>query len=356
MQQLDEILITSSTGIQRIVLCLGDLCAIPANEAVDLLVVSAFPDDYTPTSYSLIGALQRRGISIAEMARHKDVDLRAFSSCWLSQELKQTDAGFQRILCFEPQVRGKAPELVGDLFRSLMPFCSGMEPIRSIAMPILASGDQMEPPGTMLEALLDAAIHWLSIGMQLSEIKLVLHREETVSELSEIFRMTRNRLETKSKQSVLQHAPRYDAFISYSHQDKNAADCLTECLQQQRPDLKLFVDCLALQTGRSWQQHIYEALDDCRKVITLLSPSYIKSSVCIEEYNIAHFRNREAKEPVLMPIILKSAELPTYMKLIQWHDARESDFDRLSTLSSAILSELSPLAAPAVVPGLSVTD
>jgi hypothetical protein len=40
--------------------------------------------------------------------------------------------------------------------------------------------------------------------------------------------------------------------------------------------------------------------------------------VCKEEFNIALFRHRESEGGVLLPIYLYTAELPTYMKLIQY--------------------------------------
>jgi hypothetical protein len=48
---------------RRISLYRGDLSPIPSHQAVDLLVVSAFPNNYAPVPDTLIGALHQRGCS-----------------------------------------------------------------------------------------------------------------------------------------------------------------------------------------------------------------------------------------------------------------------------------------------------
>jgi hypothetical protein len=133
----------------------GDLASIPVSETVDCLVVSAFPDDYTPTPSSVIGALAREGVSVADLAKDKEVDLRESFSCWMSKDLSSRfpTIGFRRLLCFEPLARGNPAELTSDVFSALMPFALGDAPMRSVAMPVLASGDQRFDDAAMFDAL-----------------------------------------------------------------------------------------------------------------------------------------------------------------------------------------------------------
>lgn len=316
----------------------GDLSALPAHEAVDVLIVSAFPGDYVPTATSLIGALDRAGVSVAALARDKEVDLRSFSSCWLSRPIERAGIHFKRILCFEPHHRGRAPEVVGDIFRSIVPFLTGSPPVAQIALPLVASGDQGESPEVMLEVLVDTSLHWLSSGLPLDRIKIVIHPADDSDQLRQTFARVRRRQDDSAGERPADFD--FDFFISYSHKNTEIVDGIVELLQARRPGLRLFLDRLELRPGAAWQQHIFEALDASRRVICVLSPDYLRSKVCKEEYNIAMFRHREAADGVILPLYLYSAELPTYMKLVQLEDAREGDPLKLAHSVDRLLQQL----------------
>ena len=339
MHLLDSIRVRHLGRERAVELFAGDLADIPPNEAVDVLAVSALPDDYVPTERSLIGALHRAGVSVAALAEQKEVDLRAFSKCWLSRPVTTPGVNFNRLLCFEPGYRGRAVEVVGDIFRSIVPFTAGPTPISSIAMSLVATGIQGEPPDTMLAALTEAAVHWLSTGMPLGRIKIVLRPTPEVEHLRGVF--ARAKLAAScSTAAPVSHPYRFAAFVSYSHQNKDSVDYLVGQMLAQRPGLSVFVDRLELQPGHAWQQHIFDSLDQSQKIICVLSPEYLSSKVCIEEFNMAIFRHRETNGGVLLPVYLRSAALPTYMKMIQYEDVREADQDKLARVAERLVGRV----------------
>ena len=93
-------------------------------------------------------------------------------------------------------------------------------------------------------------------------------------------------------------------------------------LRESNNAARIFVDELELNPGEFWQQAIYDILDVSARIITLISPDYLQSKVCKEEFNIALFRNRESDANILFPIYLKTTVLPTYMKMVNYADCR----------------------------------
>ena len=340
MKLLDSISIRGKKG-KRIELYQGDLTSLHPNEAVDLLVVSAFPNDYIPTPTSLIGALYKKGLSVGSLAaKFKERDLRKNFSCWLSNEFIQPDPGiqFRRILCFEPSVRGEPPELVGDIFRSLTPILAETLDISSIAMPLVAAGDQGYPISSMLIPLLDAAIHWMETGLPLDCIKIVAHSEQAARQAKKVF---------SERKSVYQHATppsqaqvEYDVFISYARENNAEMEILEKQLTTSRPYIRIFIDRKDINIGSPWQPQIFESLDKCRKVVVLFSPDYLNSKVCKEEFNIAWVRSREIDQDMIFPIYLYSADLPTYMKYRNYLDCREGNKAKLLKASDRLLTAL----------------
>jgi hypothetical protein len=320
LQTIDSILIDAVGKKSKIELCQGDLTAIPEGESIDLLVVSAFPDDYIPTPRSLIGALYRRGISVEKLAQNKAVDLRQAFSCWLSSDLVSSPLGipYRRILCFEPGVRGQPPELVGDIFRSLAPFLVGPPKLAKVAMPLVAAGDQGYSVEEMLSPLVEAAVRWMQTGMPLSLLKIVVRSEVEVRRAREVFK----RLKIMLSPGVVSATDcSYDVFISYAHEDRRPAAMLADYLETLC--LRVFIDYQALHEGSAWQPHIFSSIDRCRKLLAVYSPDYVRSKICQEEFNIAWARGRKIETDLIFPVYWKSTDLPTYMSMLLYSDCRE---------------------------------
>ncbi len=342
MELLETIVVRFGDAERRISLYHGDLTRLPPQEGVDLLVVSAFPNDYLPTRMSLIGGLDRAGISVAHLANDKAEDLRDEYGCWLSHRVA-AGHGFERILVFEPARRGSPPEVVGDIFRCLMPVIEGGAVIESIAMPLVASGDQGWPSSAMFEPLIEAAIRWLELGLRVEVIKVVERSSDKAEALLQMMRRLKSdraalqeTLAVRPSDGVAEGAS-YDVFLSYSHDDQVAADFLATEIEAHESKPRVFLDRLSIDPGASWQQHIWEALEVCRKVVALYSPTYLTSKVCQEEYGIARIRERN-EGGVLVPLYLSTAKLPAYIRLLDYVDCREADRGRLRAAMARILA------------------
>lgn len=319
MNLLDELII----GNHRIELYHGDLVAMPPEHAVDVLVVSSNPGRYGAVKKTLIGALHDNGVTVKELAQNKQVDLRDQFGCWLSHPLERPDLAFKRVLCFEPAILGKTGEVVGEIFQSLLPFVYGDTAVRSLAMPLVGTGVQRYDLIDVLDNLLKATVNWFLLDLPLHTIKLVETNERKAYEMKGAFSVLKRAYADQTSIPNTTPEYRYDIFISYSHKNKLEAQVIHDELLRANPNLRIFIDHAELNTGAAWQQSLYEALDDCHRVIAVLSPHYLMSKVCKEEYNIALARHREQGSTVLSPIYLYSAPLPTYMQMIQFADCRE---------------------------------
>lgn len=336
MRLIDSLTIYHRANPRRIGIYHGDLTEMTPDEGVDVLVVSAFPNDYTPTPHSLIGRLAQKGISVAQLAQDKAEDFRPNLSCWISKELPSSSGiGFKRILCFEPLTRGNPADTVSDIFQCLIASAANEATEFCVAMPVVATGDQNAPLAEIIEPLLDAAIHWMELGLALKDLKIVTRNELRAAELKGAFSVLKRQLQ---RERAGEQSRKYDLFISYSHANKDEADFLKQVLEQARPNVRIFLDRSELKTGVAWQQEIYEAIDQCQRVIAIFSPPYMQSKMCREEFNIAMLRHRESKDGVLLPLYLQTASLPSYMRLIQYQDCRELDRNKLQAACETILS------------------
>ena len=318
----------------------GDLARLPADQAVDILVVSAFADDYLPTPSSLIGALDRVGLSVAALATCKAVDLREQFSCWLSRPVIGQFA-FTRVLCIESGWRGSPPEITDDLFRALAPLLLTDCPNASVAMPLIGAGDQGWPPEQIIGSVLSAAVSWIHRGLPLNLLKIVVHSQAVASLALEKFVELRrgyeeeelkNGKELKSGVSERRAGtePSYDVFLSYCHEDCEAARAVKQGLEALRPGVRIFFDQTTLKAGASWLMQVAESLDNARRVAALFTPHYWTSPSCKDEFAAALARQNDTGNAVLFPIYVFSARIPYLFRNLQYADCREGDKGKLA--------------------------
>jgi hypothetical protein len=215
---LDSIDISDGQTTRRIALYEGDLTAIPKEHFADILIVSAFADDYIPTRTSVIGALERSGLSVGQLATNKAHDLRATCAFWISNPIRGAAAKMNigQIACFEPEVMGSPPTVVGDLFRGLFPFLDDRKN-QVVAMSLLATGDQGWSSDLMFQSVLDAASHWLARGLAISELKIVERNADTAAELATT--LAEFKLKLESSKLKPSQSRTFDVFLSFSSGD-----------------------------------------------------------------------------------------------------------------------------------------
>lgn len=172
----------------------GDLPQMSPADAVDVLVVSCLPGDYTPSPGSLIGALANAGISVAQLAQNKAASWEPQMPCWLSQPISSTNPGiqFKRILVFEPpNPATSAAGLAWTIYQALA--CTyGTNPVR-VAMPLVSTGSGGADPVAIVQALTWAAAHFgSSNSTRIASAKVVAYTQAVGGQVAPAFAAIRS--------------------------------------------------------------------------------------------------------------------------------------------------------------------
>ena len=391
MQLLDYIQVKTSHGFADIELYQGDLSSIPKENAVDIVILSAFPNSYDPTPNTLIGSLHNKGLSVEKLAQDKEIDLRKNLWCWFSKELsdeQKAKFNFQRILCFEPEKRkDDAAEYVADIFRCLNNFVFD-DNVNHVAMTTVAAGNQQATATKIADAILEAASFWLQRGLPLQSIKIVEINEAKANDLKKVFaRFKENELlesaseenpkpKSRATRSIttapaappsfspkesngagaapVSPAPgvaattttakpteQFDIFISYAHKNKNHVQYFIETLRQKYPTLRMFYDSDSIPKGGQWLREISRCIDRSKKVLVFLSKEFDESPACWDEFQCAKVRQNRTGNNIIMNIyLLDHPELPTIFEIFNWIDCREADKQKLDSAVNDVINAL----------------
>lgn len=340
MKLLDSLTIPRGIDTRSIEIWLGDLTEMEPLEAVDILVVATSPGSYAPVPGTLVGALDRKGVSLERLSKNKCGDLREPCSCWLSEKLPVKEPGiqFDRILCFEPFLLGSPTQVVGDIFRSLIPFVMGNGHPIQVAMPLVSTGNAAAVVADMTEALFTAAVRWLEHGLPLKRLKIVEKSPTKAAEIKGAFAILKKHYQ-RATYRKLNH-PKYDVFLSYSRVNANEAGVLIDELKRLKPEIKIFQDRNDLDPEIAWQAKLCRTIVDARKVMAVYSPNYVASKACQEEYNFARLLDGQSTENILFPLLLYPTQLMPHMAKWPYVDCLEADQDKMRAACLKLVQEL----------------
>lgn len=313
MQILDSIIVSSGTEKSSIELCCGDLTNVVSNEEADILVVSAFPNDYSPTATSLIGALDRAGLSVKQIAQQKAVDLRPYCCSWMSSDVSliAPNLFIKRIFCFEPPTHGSPPQMVEDLFRGLAPFLNNSQPGYSIAMPLLATGDHAVPIVAMLRAIVQSAVRWISFGLPIRRLRIVEKSVGKADWMRNEFALVKRSLETRAESQVKTEPRLIRYALICAPEDFALRDELVRSLQSLRRQkiLELWHEG-SPSAGMDGEEEVQKHISEDDVILILVTPDYLASDRCMEHAELA-LRRHEQREVRLIPVLGRATDIAT---------------------------------------------
>lgn len=272
---------TASGQKKTLRVVLGDLCE--AEKPCDVVVCSAFRDNYRPTRGTLVGALwEKQGISVAELARKPELDLKAMG-CWLSGELEGT---IRRIACVEILTLEKRHDqrlfcsaLLKGAFSTLRFVLEQADvqgiPVSQVALPVLGTGNQKLSVADIAGPLINQCMAALET---VEGLKCITFYERRLDRLMELTGML--------EQMV--HPPRHrgcQVFISYSHYQLELAARIRQTLEQR--GIRCWMAPESIPAGSDYSREIPVVLHQVQALALLLTPEAEFSNWVHKEVAIA---------------------------------------------------------------------
>jgi hypothetical protein len=157
--------------LKMIGLSQGDLTAIRPAEAARFLIISCLPGDYSPSSQSLIAAVNNAyGIQVATLAQNPAADYRATYHCWISQNLSTyttKKVPYQQLICFE-STGAAAPSNIPGIFSAIKSYIPAPPPIPNtgptIVSALVSTGGAGGNPSAVLTALFNGCWGLMTAG------------------------------------------------------------------------------------------------------------------------------------------------------------------------------------------------
>jgi hypothetical protein len=350
MKEIERISINTVYGSKSISVLAGDIAEL--DRELDVMTVSAFKGSYYPLFGTMIYALHNRGISVTDLSKDPQIDLRSVCSTWLSRHIDASGLPIQRIGCVEMRplhLVTKPDEHPSDVLVALRSYFRMLDiaslagvRIQTIGIPILGTGHQGISDSFIAKPIINECLQFLQSNESVREIIVIEYNfkkaEDFARTLRESYSIKQNKMDSEKQQEASVGRPL--AFISYSSCDKNVADNL--CAKLEATGIRVWyaprdVDRPVYATA------IVEAIARCSHFILILSKDSLASEHVLNEVDLGF---QELKRGIrFYPLKLDDKELgPSfryYLSRQHWMDATVPPLEqRLEEFVKKIRDEL----------------
>lgn len=298
MRYLNRKTVSTPYGDRYISIYVHDVADL--DEPIDIMTISAFYQDYLPLPGTMIGALERIGLSVEKLAQSPEIDLRKLCNVWLSNEITDRSIPIGRIGCIElssehmnhTDVKEHGSNIVSSIqayFHMLeIVSLSGIK-LETIGFPILGAGNQRIDMDLVTVPLLNECFSFLKINSQVQEIKVITRNPEkaykfalaldnSYTMLQETIAIQYNKLRNREIQVD------YRVFISYASEDKNIADNL--CAKLEANGIKVWYAPRNIISD-DYASAIVDAITHSSHFVVILSKNSLQSNHVLNEIDLA---------------------------------------------------------------------
>lgn len=263
-------------------------------EPIDVLTTSAFVGSYAPTPGTVFSALRRIGISVRNLSRHPEIDLRSSCQVWLSKRVLFSEQKIRRIGCIElmryRNLSYGASAFEQSMINSIRSYfymldiaaVYGVE-MDCVALPMLGAGCQGLDPEMLMVPLINECISALKRNPAIRKICFIEKNAERAESLANGLKKSYRFSESDGEISSTEPQKAPLAFISYSSKDKNIADNL--CSKLENRGIRVWY--APRDVRGPYAASIVRGIEEASYFVVILSENSIASQHVLNEIDLA---------------------------------------------------------------------
>ncbi len=297
MKALYSATVSSDYGDKTIAVYSTDILLF--EQPIDILTTSAYYRSYAPTPRTLFKALNDVNISVEDLAKNPEFDLRTPCNIWLSRPVASMSLSTWRIGCIELLGRtynasGQSVTAASEhyLLKAFKAYFQMLDiaatcgvKMDTVALPVLGSGSQRLSASLILIPLVNECIEFLKRNSAVKQIFFIEKDSEKAARCAQVlensYAIYSEQAALTQSQTVATQAPM--AFISYSSKDKNIADNL--CAKLEAKGVKVWY--APRNIDGAYATAIAEAIQKATHFVVVLSKNSMSSEHVLNEIDLA---------------------------------------------------------------------